>query len=70
MPVSVVKRFFSPFLKILRFDFHVSYYDNISFFLLFFKYFKTERDSFLFYCMLFDSFSISFDFFRHFFKFD
>jgi len=38
----------------------------------FFFYFpnlsKAEKDSFFFYCMLFDSFSISFDFFRHFFN--
>ena len=46
MPVSVVKRFFSPFLKILRFDLYVSDYDNISFFLLFFKPFKTQKGSF------------------------
>lgn len=41
MPVSVVKRFFSPLLKILRFGLYASNYDNISIFLLFSKPFKS-----------------------------
>lgn len=41
MPVSVVKRFFSPLLKILRFGLYASNYDNISFFFLFSKPFKS-----------------------------
>lgn len=41
MPVSVVKRFFSPLLKILRFGLYASNYDNTSIFLLFSKPFKS-----------------------------